>query len=107
MLAAFDVTDIADEDVYVAWMGEVSKVLGDASLEALRISTEPGFNQQIVENATERLENLSRVHQTQLSELEGVDPYEAATRLTNLETQLRASYEITAQLNSLSLLNYL
>ena len=107
MLASFDVTEIADRDVYTAWMSAVSETLGNASLASLEVSTEIGFNQKVVENATERLENLSRVHQTQLGELEGVDSYEAATRLTNLEVQLRASYEVTSQLSALSLLNYL
>ncbi len=107
MLAAFDVTEIADRDVYVAWMEEVTKVLGDASLEVLNISAEIGFRQQTVETAQRRLEAVSNVNVTQLAALEEVDPYEAATRMTALETQLRATYEVTAQLNSLSLLNYL
>ena len=107
MLSAFDVTEIADADVYVAWMDEATRVLGDASLEVLNISTEIGFRQQIVETAQRRLEAVSNVNVTQLAALEEVDPYEAATRMTALETQLRATYEVTAQLNSLSLLNYL
>lgn len=107
MLAAFDVTEISDPDVYVAWMDEVTKVLGDASLEVLNISAEIGFRQQTVETAQRRLEAVSNVNITQLAQLEEVDPYEAATRMTALETQLRATYEVTAQLNSLSLLNYL
>lgn len=107
MLSAFDVSEISDPDVYVAWMGEVTKVLGDASLEVLNVSAEIGFRQQTVETAQRRLEALSNVNKTQLAELEEVDAFEAATRMTALETQLRATYEVTAQLNSLSLLNYL
>lgn len=107
MMSVFDVSEISDPDVYVAWMEEVTKILGDASLDVLTISAEVGFRQQQVETAQQRLEGLSSVHVTQLAELEEVDPYEAATRLTALETQLRVSYEVTAQLNSLTLLNYL
>ena len=39
--------------------------------------------------------------------MEGVDPYEAATRLSALETQLQASYAVTARLSRMSFLNFL
>jgi flagellar hook-associated protein 3 FlgL len=41
------------------------------------------------------------------SGIEAVDPYEAATRLQQLELQLRALYEVTARTSQLSLLNFL
>ncbi len=107
MLSAFDVTEISDPDVYRAWMDEVTSVLGDATLDVLTVSSEVGFRQQIVETTQRRLEATSTVNVTQLAQLEEVDIYEATTRLTALEVQLRTSYEVTAQLNSLSLLNYL
>lgn len=107
MLSAFDVSEIPDPATYVAWMDEVIQALGDGAQTALSVSAEIGFRQQSVETATRRLEALSLVQQTQIGKLESVDPYEAATRLNILQTQLRASYEVTAQLKGLSLLNYL
>ncbi len=107
MLAAFDVTSITNRDTYVAWMNEVAQALGNGGQAALSVSAEIGFRQQSVETASKRLEALSLVNQTQIGDLESVDPYEAATRLTSLQNQLRASYEVTAQLNRLSLLDYL
>jgi len=41
------------------------------------------------------------------NDLEGVDQYEAATRLTELEAQLQALYEMTARASNLSLLGFL
>lgn len=107
MLASFNVSDISQPDVYVAWMERVSEVLGNASSKTLSISAEIGFRQQVVEAAQKRLAASTRVQEKQLADLENVDPFEAATRMQALETQLRANYEITAQLSQLSLLNYL
>lgn len=42
-----------------------------------------------------------------INNLEGVDPYEAATAVNTLMTQLQSSYSITARISQLSLLNYL
>ena len=39
--------------------------------------------------------------------LEGVDQYDAATRLTQLQNQLDSSFAVTARLSRLSFLNYL
>ena len=39
--------------------------------------------------------------------LEGVDQYDAATRLTQLQNQLESSFAVTARLSRLSFLNYL
>lgn len=107
MLSAFDVTDITDPETYGAWMNEVALALGNGAQAVLSVSAEIGFRQQSVDTASKRLEALSMVQTRQISELESADPYDAATRLSALQTQLRASYEVTSQLNGLSLLNYL
>ncbi len=107
LLAAADVSQISEPAVYVAWMERVSETLGTASSRTLRLSAETGFRQQTVETAKRRLDAMRMVQQTQIATLENVDPYEAATRMKSLETQLRATYEVTAQLSTLSLLNYL
>ena len=39
--------------------------------------------------------------------LEGVDPYEASTRLSALMTQIETAYAMTARIQKLTLLNYL
>ena len=37
----------------------------------------------------------------------GVDEYEVGTKLTMLQTQIQASYQVTAMLSQLSLSNFL
>lgn len=107
MLAATDASEIQGQDVYVAWMQKISEVLVNASSEVLTVSVDIGFRQQAVETAQQRLDATKMTYQKQIADLENVDPFEAATKLKFLETQMRASYEVTAQLTSLSILNYL
>ncbi|GAA6164723.1 hypothetical protein NBRC116590_24270 [Pelagimonas sp. KU-00592-HH] len=105
MLIAVDASTINDDAAYKDWMGNVIDSLSKGQEGALAISSQIGFNQQVVETAKTRLTDLSLVQQTQISAYETVDPYEAVTRMTNLETQLQASYEVAARLSSLSILN--
>jgi flagellar hook-associated protein 3 FlgL len=44
---------------------------------------------------------------TQVVALESIDPNEAATRVTQLLTQVETSYALTARIMGLSILNYL
>ena len=107
MLSVIDVSQIEDEATYARWMTEVSDTLGSGVQDMLTVSAGIGFNQQVVVNAQAQLEDISLVQQTQIGNYENVDPYEAATMVTSLETQLQASYSVTARLSQLSLLNYL
>ncbi len=107
MLAVTDVSKITDEAAYGTWMAKVTETLSSGSQAALNTSATIGFNQQVVDTAQKRLNALSLVQQMQISNYESVDPYEAVTRMTNLETQLQASYAVSARLNQLSFLNYL
>ena len=107
MLAVIDVSEISDEAAYVRWMDEVNGALSDGVQGARSAAADIGFNQQMVEKAQDQLEDISLVQRTQISNFESVDPYEAATRVSNLETQLQASYSVTARLSQMSLLNFL
>ena len=44
---------------------------------------------------------------TRSAGLVGVDPATLSTQISGLQTQIQASYEITSQLQQLSLVNYL
>ncbi|WP_373030637.1 flagellin, partial [Sulfitobacter sp.] len=108
-LAMLAVTDVSkmDEESYTAWMGKVVENLTKAQDGLLDVSARIGFNQQIVEKSQKQLDDVSLVQRTQISNYESVDPYEAVTRMNNLETQLQASYQVTSRLSSLSILNFL
>lgn len=107
MLASTDVSKISDSDAYVSWMGNVVKSLSSGQDGLLKTSAGIGFNQQIVETAKTRLTDLSLLQRTQIGNYENVDTYEAVTRMTTLETQLQASYQVSARLSKLSILNYI
>ncbi|KRS18581.1 flagellin [Roseovarius indicus] len=107
LLATIDVSTIEDEAAYTTWMNSAIGSLSRGQSGTLDISARIGFHQKIIETEETRLTSLSLVHQMQIAELENVDPYEAVTRMTNLENQLRASYEVSARLTNLSFLNHL
>lgn len=107
MLAVTDVSQIDDETTYARWMEEANAALSDGVQGTLNASADIGFNQQVVETTQTRLKDLSLVQRTQISAYESADPYEAATRVEMLQTQLEASYTVSARLSQLSLLNYL
>lgn len=107
MLASTDASEIGDEATYAAWMARVTDKLQTGLGRSLEIATEVGFHQQVVENAHTRLTDLSIVQRTQIGVYENADPFEAVTRMTNLQTQLEASYNVTARLSGLSILRFL
>ncbi len=65
----------------------------------------------VAERRIEDAETWTRAQRDALElargDLEGVDQFEAATRLTELETQLQALYEMTARASNLNLLSFL
>ena len=66
-----------------------------------------GVSEARVTKANDALRAQKDVVATYIGELEGVDPYEAATRMNTLLTQMEASYALTARIQQMSLLNYL
>jgi flagellar hook-associated protein 3 FlgL len=66
-----------------------------------------GNAQARTKDATDRLTVQIKVLISSVQDLEEVDPYEAASRVEALKTQIDASYALTVKIQSLSLLNYL
>jgi flagellar hook-associated protein 3 FlgL len=61
----------------------------------------------VVEKAQTQLRDLSLIQRNMITDYENVDPYEAITRMTNMERQLEATYQVTARLSGLSILGFL
>ncbi len=66
-----------------------------------------GLAQSRTEAATARIVAQQKILNQSVLNLEEVDPYEAATRVNALKTQIETSYSLTVQLQNMSLLNYL
>lgn len=66
-----------------------------------------GITEKRIKSANERMSMQSDLFTKSLGEMEGVDPYEAATRVSGLTAQIELSYSLTARMQQLSLLRFL
>ncbi len=66
-----------------------------------------GISQTAITDANTALSTQSDVISSQTDTMVGVDQTELSTRLAAMQTQLSATYSVTAQLQQLSLVNYL
>ncbi len=66
-----------------------------------------GVAQNRVSDASERMSIQRDILTRQVTGLENVDPYEAATRVNALMSQVEVSYSLTARIRQMSLLRYL
>lgn len=78
---------------------------GITGLTALQTSV--GLVQNDVTTANTQMSSQMNILTTQINGLESVDPYQASTQVTELQTQLETSYSLTSQLQKLSLVNYI
>jgi flagellar hook-associated protein 3 FlgL len=106
MVADLGVTNLSD-----ATFQKVADVaIGEATsaIEQLGgLQSRVGVAQQRVTDASERLSLQVDILNNQVTSLEGVDPNEAASRVTALMTQLESSYSLTGRLMKLSILDYI
>lgn len=66
-----------------------------------------GVSENRVAKANVSIEAQIRIMQLHLNDIEGVDGYEASTRMQALLTQVETSYTLTARIQQLNLMNYL
>ena len=66
-----------------------------------------GISESRVTQANVSLNAQITILSTSIKDMEGIDTYEAATRVTTLESQLSLAYTLTSRIQNLSLLNYL
>ncbi|WP_139976401.1 flagellar hook-associated family protein [Ochrobactrum sp. CGA5] len=78
-----------------------------AITETTSEQTTLGLAQSRTQAATTRIAAQQKILNQSVLNLEEVDPYEAATRVNALKTQIETSYSLTVQLQNMSLLNYL
>ena len=71
------------------------------------MQSELGFSQSQITSANKALETQVSTINNTVSNLDGVDPYKAAEKLTNLTTQLETAYSLTSRISKLGLVNYL
>lgn len=82
-------------------------LVGAGIADVANVAGQAGVAQNRVDDASERLSAQVDLSKKFLHTLEGVDPYEAATRVNDLLTQIETSYALTARIQQLSLIRYL
>ena len=82
--------------------------LMNTGLAALnQVQTGVGITQAAITSTDTGLSAQTTLLKSDVSDVEDVDTYALNTRVTTLQTQLQASYELTSRLQTLSLTNYL
>ncbi len=107
MLAATDAQEISDPSAYADWVGAATARLASGMEGLLDSQVRLDAGSARIDAANTRMQDRALVYSTRVSDLIGVDSYQAATEITALETQLQASYAVTARLSQLSFLNYM
>jgi len=98
--------DISDSDFDAAATAAASQI--SQGLTQLQSLTEKnGRNEQFLTDENTAHDATLTVLQGQINNIEQVDLADASTRLAQLKTQLDASYQITANLSTLNLIDFL
>lgn len=103
-----DENDAAQEKSYKALTGRVSQVLNFNGVQSLEsIVTGLGLGASTLAKTQERHDLVMTSANELMGDIQNADPYEVGVKLTTLQTQLQASYQVTAMLSQMSLVNFL
>jgi len=69
--------------------------------------SETGIQENRISNATARIEMQIDIFERSIVDLEGVDPYEASSKVSALMTQIETAYALTSRIQQLSLLRFM
>lgn len=94
-------------DAGQAVIASASKLVSSALSGLTDAQAGIGLSQTTVSGADDRMASQISYLSTQAQAMVAVDPAALSTRISGLQTQIQASYEITSQLQQLSLVNYL
>ena len=92
---------------YSAIVETATGLLGSAIQGVTSTQAQLGYSEQAISDANERMAIQKDVLDKHIGGLEGIDPYEASTRINNLLTQIETSYALTARIQKLTLLDYI
>jgi flagellar hook-associated protein 3 FlgL len=96
-----------NRDTFGVIADNASRLAGEAIQDLSSIQARLGTSAARVEAANIRMAAQNNIINSQIDNLEKVDPFEASTRVTTLMTQLETAYSLTARVQRLTILNYL
>lgn len=94
-------------DARRAILSRASELIGEAQTNFANDQGLLGITQQRITNANERMSMQIDIFSTSINDIEGIDEYEASTRVSGLLAQIELSYSLTSRIQQLSLLKYL
>lgn len=100
-------TDEMPEEVRSVVSAKATSAIGKAISGINDQRSAIGLSSQRVSQANDSLEAQKTIIETHLNDLQGVDAYEASTRVTSLQALLEAAYTLTSRIQQLSLVNFL
>lgn len=92
---------------YQATVNKALAVVSDGQLMTAAEQARIGIGEDRLKAAQTALEQRKTTATAAISSLENIDPYEAATRVNQLMTQLEGAYSLTGRISKMSLLSYI
>ncbi|ABS64153.1 conserved hypothetical protein [Parvibaculum lavamentivorans DS-1] len=103
-----DADDLSQRKSYAALSTRVGDKLSFKGVQSLEsIVTGLGLTAATLSNTQDRHDLVMATSNELLGDIQNADDYEVGVKLTMLQTQLQASYQVTAMLSQMSLANYL
>lgn len=90
-----------------AVLDKAMDLLGSAVVDLANQQSYTGITEARIESANDRLSMQKDIFTKSIGNMEGVDPYEASTKVNSLLAQIEISYALTARIQGMSLLRYL
>jgi|GEM_PF-2073895 len=106
LLAAVDY-DGEEKAMYESLADTLAQRLSRSAAGMTDVVGEIGLKQELLVSIEERHASVEVLTRNQLHGIESADLYEVSTRLAAYETQLQASYQVTARLQRLSIVNFI
>ena len=102
-LFASNLSDAARKQLVTRAVGMVGEATGSLADQ----QSQTGITEKRVTDASSRIKMQADLFERHIVEMEGVDPYEASTRVADLLSHIETSYALTARIQQLSLLRFL
>lgn len=101
-----DVTAMT-QDQFDALRAGVTALLGSGLQGLTTAQARLGNQQQVLDDRIDGQHALENLYAREVADIEGADVEETAVRLQSMQMQLRATYEVTARMGRMTLLDYL
>lgn len=95
------------EDTFEVLATRIANTASEGGHNIVASQARVGVVEERLAQANERIDLEKQTLEGRIGELEGVDAYEVADRLSLLMTRIESSYSVTARMQQLTLLNYL